>query len=174
MVQVRFFSRTWLTTLKLPGSPYREELNKGILMMQESGRMEMLVKKWIGLEGSECAAEQAGLIGWLAGMLQSQIIALYSLEKETSRTKQSVAEMDKPFCSIFYHANKTMGSGLLVAFIQSLQQNWPVFKGDISKKTLAEQPLNYYCTITMYWLNKIASLLDGSPAYRQLIDFWSK
>ena len=69
MVQFRFFSRTWLTTLKLPGSPYREELNKGILMMQESGRMEMLVKKWIGLEGSECAAEQAGLIGWLAGML---------------------------------------------------------------------------------------------------------
>jgi len=36
-----------------PGSPYREELNKGILMMQESGRMEMLVKKWIGLQGCE-------------------------------------------------------------------------------------------------------------------------
>jgi len=52
-----------------PGSPYREELNRGILMMQESGRMEMLVKKWIGLEGSECAAEQAGLIGWLSSML---------------------------------------------------------------------------------------------------------
>jgi len=52
-----------------PGSPYREELNKGILMMQESGKMEMLVKKWIGLEGSECAAQQAGLIGWLSSML---------------------------------------------------------------------------------------------------------
>merc|ERR1712130_725646 len=52
-----------------PGSPYREELNKGILMMQESGKMEMLVKKWIGLEGSECAAQQAGLIGWFSSML---------------------------------------------------------------------------------------------------------
>jgi len=52
-----------------PGSPYREELNKGILMMQEMGRMEMLAKKWIGLQGSECAAQQAGLIGWLSGML---------------------------------------------------------------------------------------------------------
>merc|ERR1719178_421495 len=52
-----------------PGSPYREELNKGILMMQESGRMEMLVKKWIGLQGSECAAQQAGLMGWLSSML---------------------------------------------------------------------------------------------------------
>jgi len=52
-----------------PGSPYRKELNKGILMMQESGRMEMLVKKWIGLQGSECAAQQAGLMGWLSSML---------------------------------------------------------------------------------------------------------
>jgi len=52
-----------------PGSPYRKALNKGILMMQESGKMEMLVKKWIGLEGSQCAAQQAGLIGWLSSML---------------------------------------------------------------------------------------------------------
>jgi len=52
-----------------PGSPYREELSQGILRMQESGRMEMLVKKWIGLEGSECADQQAGLIGWLSGIM---------------------------------------------------------------------------------------------------------
>ena len=54
---------------KLAGSPYRKELNKGILMLQESGQMEMLVKKWIGLQGSECEAHQAGLIGWLSSML---------------------------------------------------------------------------------------------------------
>ena len=54
---------------KLAGSPYRKELNKGILMLQESGQMEMLVKKWIGLQGSECEAQQAGLIGWLSSML---------------------------------------------------------------------------------------------------------
>ena len=58
-----------MVTSKLAGSPYRKELNKGILMMQESGRMEMLVKKWIGLQGSECAAQQAGLMGWLSSML---------------------------------------------------------------------------------------------------------
>jgi len=52
-----------------PGSPFREELNKGILKMQEFGRMEMLYKKWIGLPGSECASQQDGLIGWLSGML---------------------------------------------------------------------------------------------------------
>ena len=54
---------------KLAGSPFREELNKGILKMQEFGRMEMLYKKWIGLPGSECASQQDGLIGWLSGML---------------------------------------------------------------------------------------------------------
>jgi len=52
-----------------PGSPFREELNKGILKMQEFGRMEMLYKKWISLPGSECASQQDGLIGWLSGML---------------------------------------------------------------------------------------------------------
>jgi len=52
-----------------PGSPYREELNKGILRMQEQGTMEMLVKKWIGLQGSQCPAQQTGLVGWLSGML---------------------------------------------------------------------------------------------------------
>jgi len=52
-----------------PGSPYREELNKGILRMQEQGRMEMLAKKWIGLQGSQCPAQQTGLVGWLSGML---------------------------------------------------------------------------------------------------------
>ena len=62
-------SMNWFNIAELAGSPYREELNKGILMMQESGKMEMLVKKWIGLEGSECAAQQAGLIGWLSSML---------------------------------------------------------------------------------------------------------
>jgi len=51
------------------GSPYREEVNKGILRMQELGRMEMLWKKWIGLQGSQCAAQQTGLIGWLSGIL---------------------------------------------------------------------------------------------------------
>jgi len=69
--------------LALPlGSPYREELNKGILRMQEAGNMhcdalqcnvngtmEMLAKKWIGLQGSQCPAQQTGLIGWLSGML---------------------------------------------------------------------------------------------------------
>jgi len=70
--------------LALPlGSPYREELNKGILRMQEggsamhcdalqcivNGTMEMLAKKWIGLQGSQCPAQQTGLIGWLSGML---------------------------------------------------------------------------------------------------------
>jgi len=56
--------------LALPtGSPYREELNKGILRMQEQGRMEMLAKKWIGLQGSQCPAQQTGLVGWLSGML---------------------------------------------------------------------------------------------------------
>merc|ERR1719391_1637390 len=51
--------------LALPlGSPYREELNKGILRMQEQGTMEMLVKKWIGLQGSQCPAQQTGLVGW--------------------------------------------------------------------------------------------------------------
>ena len=69
MVQSRFFSRTWLTTLKLPGSPYREEVNKGLLRMQELGRMEMLAKKWIRLQDSECAAHQDGLVGWLSGLL---------------------------------------------------------------------------------------------------------
>ena len=54
---------------KPPGSPYREELNKGILMMQESGKMEMLAKKWIGLQGSQCPADQTGLMGWLTSML---------------------------------------------------------------------------------------------------------
>jgi ABC-type amino acid transport substrate-binding protein len=63
-----FWSRSYGLALA-PGSPYRKELNKGILMMQESGRMEMLVKRWIGLEGSVCAAQQAGLIGWLSSML---------------------------------------------------------------------------------------------------------
>jgi len=52
-----------------PGSPFREELNKGILKMQEFGRMEMLYKKWISLPGSECASQQDGLIGWLSSML---------------------------------------------------------------------------------------------------------
>jgi len=52
-----------------PGSPYREELNKGILRMQEQGRMEMLAKKWIGLQSSQCPAQQTGVIGWLSGML---------------------------------------------------------------------------------------------------------
>jgi len=47
-----------------PGSPYREELNQGILRMQESGRMEMLYKKWISLQqGSQCHSKQPGLIG---------------------------------------------------------------------------------------------------------------
>jgi len=63
-----FFPRSYGLALA-PGSPYRKELNKGILMMQESGQMEMLVKKWIGLQGSECEAQQAGLIGWLSSML---------------------------------------------------------------------------------------------------------
>ena len=54
---------------QLAGSPFREELNKGILKMQEFGRMEMLYKKWISLPGSECASQQDGLIGWLSGML---------------------------------------------------------------------------------------------------------
>merc|ERR1719180_189222 len=53
-----------------PGSPYREELNQGILRMQESGRMEMLYKKWISLQqGSQCDSKQPGLIGWLSDML---------------------------------------------------------------------------------------------------------
>merc|ERR1719209_1089311 len=52
-----------------PGSPYREELNKGILRLQETGWMEMLAKKWIGLQGSQCPADQTGLMGWLTSML---------------------------------------------------------------------------------------------------------
>jgi len=52
-----------------PGSPYREELNRGILRMQETGWMEMLTMKWIGLQGSQCPADQSGLIGWLTSML---------------------------------------------------------------------------------------------------------
>jgi len=53
-----------------PGSPYREELNQGILRMQEMGRMEMLYKKWISQQqGSQCDSKQPGLIGWLSGML---------------------------------------------------------------------------------------------------------
>merc|ERR1712032_1300079 len=52
-----------------PGSPYREELNRGILRMQETGWMEMLTKKWIGLQGSQCPADQNGLLGWLTSML---------------------------------------------------------------------------------------------------------
>jgi len=52
------------------GSPYREELNQGILRMQEMGRMEMLYKKWISQQqGSQCDSKQPGLIGWLSGML---------------------------------------------------------------------------------------------------------
>jgi len=51
------------------GSPYREEVNKGLLRMQELGRMEMLAKKWIRLQDSECAAHQDGLVGWLSGLL---------------------------------------------------------------------------------------------------------
>jgi len=30
--------------------------------------MEMLAKKWIGLEGSGCAAEQEGILNWLSGI----------------------------------------------------------------------------------------------------------
>jgi len=53
-----------------PGSPYKEELNQGILRMQEMGRMEMLYKKWISQQqGSQCDSKQPGLIGWLSGML---------------------------------------------------------------------------------------------------------
>jgi len=63
-----FFPRSYGLALA-PGSPYRKELNKGILTLQESGQMEMLVKKWIGLQGSVCEAQQAGLIGWLSSML---------------------------------------------------------------------------------------------------------
>ena len=56
---------------EVAGSPYREELNKGILRMQEvgnmhcdalqcivNGTMETLAKKWIGLQGSQCPAHQ--------------------------------------------------------------------------------------------------------------------
>merc|ERR1712062_61122 len=50
------------------GSPHREELSRGILRLQESGKMEMLAKKWIGLEGSGCAAEQEGILNWLSGI----------------------------------------------------------------------------------------------------------
>jgi len=30
--------------------------------------MEMLAKKWIGLEGSGCAAQQEGILNWLSGI----------------------------------------------------------------------------------------------------------
>jgi len=62
------FWRRGLGLALTPGSPYREELNKGILRMQELGTMEMLAKKWIGVQGSQCPAHQTGLIGWLSGM----------------------------------------------------------------------------------------------------------
>ena len=32
--------------------------------------MEMLAKKWIGLEGSGCAAQQEGILNWLSGIFQ--------------------------------------------------------------------------------------------------------
>jgi len=51
-----------------PGSPYREELNQGIMRMQESGDMDILYKKWVSLQGSQCDPQQDGLIGWLSGM----------------------------------------------------------------------------------------------------------
>ena len=69
LVMVMMVMEVMVVMSKLAGSPYRKELNKGILMLQESGQMEMLVKKWIGLQGSECEAHQAGLIGWLSSML---------------------------------------------------------------------------------------------------------
>ena len=53
---------------EVAGSPHREELSRGILRLQESGKMEMLAKKWIGLEGSGCAAEQEGILNWLSGI----------------------------------------------------------------------------------------------------------
>ena len=53
---------------KIAGSPHREELSRGILRLQESGKMEMLAKKWIGLEGSVCAVEQEGILNWLSGI----------------------------------------------------------------------------------------------------------
>ena len=61
--------RAVIVVSKFPGSPYREEVNKGLLRMQELGRMEMLAKKWIRLQDSECAAHQDGLVGWLSGVL---------------------------------------------------------------------------------------------------------
>ena len=53
---------------EIAGSPHREELSRGILRLQESGKMEMLARKWIGLEGSGCAAEQEGILNWLSGI----------------------------------------------------------------------------------------------------------
>merc|ERR1712004_561341 len=63
----RFMPRSYALALK-QGSPHREELSRGILRLQESGMMEMLAKKWIGLEGSGCAAEQEGILNWLSGI----------------------------------------------------------------------------------------------------------
>jgi len=51
-----------------PGSPYREELSQGIMRMQDSGDMEILYKKWFGLQGSQCDSKQPGLIGWISAM----------------------------------------------------------------------------------------------------------
>merc|ERR1712013_821876 len=63
----RFMPRSYALALA-QGSPHREELSRGILRLQESGKMEMLAKKWIGLEGSGCAAQQEGILNWLSGI----------------------------------------------------------------------------------------------------------
>jgi len=48
-----------------PGSPYRELLSREILKMQESGAMEEITNKWLGLEGATCPTSNP----WWQGLL---------------------------------------------------------------------------------------------------------